>query len=106
MTPASCAPGPSLDGIICDVIASISAAAAGSSVWNAGGADDCAASCACCCAAATSARAAIPTHCDSQSRRVDCMIHLARSGHCFANGCADILPRGDFEAMFLRLVLL
>src|ERR1700683_786683 len=59
--------------MICDVIASISAAVAGSSVWNGGGGVDFAASCACCCAAAISANAAIPTHCDNQSRRVDCI---------------------------------
>src|ERR1700689_2946885 len=83
--PASCAPGPSVEGIIWDVMASISAASAGSSVRNGGGADDCAASCACCRAAAMSANAAIPTQCDSQSRRVDCMIYLARSGGRLAN---------------------
>jgi hypothetical protein len=39
----------------------------------------------CDCAAAMSANAAIPTQCDSQSRRVDCMIYLARSGGRLAN---------------------
>src|SRR5580658_4545093 len=79
MTPASCAPGPSVEGTIWDAIASISAAVAGSSAWNAGGVDDFTASCACCCAAAMSAKAAIPTHCDSQSLRVVCMVYSISS---------------------------
>src|SRR5580698_6409730 len=83
--PASCAPGPSVEGMIWDVMASSSAAVTASRVWNGGGVEDSTASCACCCAEAISANAATPTHCDSQSRRVDCMIYLARLVYRFAS---------------------